>query len=297
MLQRDQLLGLHRALAVRLVPRRQPLRRRNLLGPDRRRGQLRLVGVAGPQCTAADAGTVDAGVDAGTQGPAIPSFGNPTTFNPADVLRACPAGGTLRLPGDARLRDPARPDGTGWDGIPGLTDFVCAASADRVREVLRDQINGVRMDVGDAADRVVGDAFRNVVATQCGAGANWFLGRWEGPDMYALMYSPSSAVSPRWRTTTENDSWEAPRVGATWSNAFVEVPCSALGTSSFRLEVRDEELLTLWERMGEMTFTASEVSPRAMCTGVAFHEGFGGIAGVLFSATVTGAAQNCTGLR
>ena len=115
--------------------------------------------------------------------------------------------------------------------------------------------------------------------------------------MYALMYSPSTTTSSRWRTTTESDSWEAPRVGATWSNAYVDVPCNALGTSTFRLEVRDEEPLTLWTSMGELTFRANEVSPRAMCTGVAFHEGFGGIAGVLFSTRVTGATQNCTGLR
>ncbi|TAK30487.1 MAG: hypothetical protein EPO40_07365 [Myxococcaceae bacterium] len=253
----------------------------------------------GSQCTTtADAGTdAGTGTDSGTQGPGIPGFGNPTSFNPADVARACPAGGTLRLQVTRIYATPRRPDGNGWDGIPGLTDFVCNASADRVREVLRDQINGVRMDVGDAADRVVGDAFRNVVATQCGAGANWFLGRWEGPDMFALMYSPGTAVSPRWTTSTENDSWEAPRVGAVWSNAFVEIPCAALGTSTFRLEVRDEELFSLWERMGETTFRGSEVSPRAMCSGIAFHEGFGGVAGVLFSTSVTGATQNCTGLR
>lgn len=249
----------------------------------------------GSHCTAgADAGP---GADAGTQGPGIPGFGDPTSFNPAEVARACPAGGTLRLQVRRVYATPRRPDGTGWDGVPGLTDFVCRASADRVREVLRDRINGVRMDVGDAADRVVGEAFRNVVATQCGAGANWFLGRWEGPDMYALMYAPGTAVSPRWRTSTENDAWEAPRAGATWTNAVVEVPCAALGTSSFRLEVRDEELFSLWERMGETTFRASEVSPRAMCAGVAFREGFGGVAGVLFSTSVTGATQNCTGLR
>lgn len=81
-----------------------------------------------------------------------------------------------------------------------------------------------------------------------------------------------------------------------WSNAFVEIPCAAR-TSTFRLEVRDEELFSLWERMGETTFRASEVSPRAMCSGIAFHEGFGGVAGVLFSTSVTGATQNCTGLR
>lgn len=249
----------------------------------------------GSQCST-DAG-VDAGVDAGTQGPGVPGFGNPATFNPADVARACPAGGTLRLQVTRVFATPRRPDGNGWDGIPGITDFVCGASADRVREVLRNQINGIRMDVGDAADRVVGDAFRNVVATQCGAGANWFLGRWEGPDMFALMHSPDTAVSPRWRTSTENDSWEAPRAGATWSNAFVEVPCAALATSSFRLEVRDEELFSLWEPMGQTSFRANEVSPRAMCTGTAFREGFGGVAGVLFRTTVTGATQNCTGLR
>lgn len=87
-------------------------------------------------------------------------------------------------------------------------------------------------------------------------------------------------------------------MGAAWANAFIEVPCSALSASQYRIEVRDDDVIGS-DRMGEVTFRASEVSPRAICTGFAFREGFEGVAGLLFTARVTGGspAQNCTGLR
>jgi hypothetical protein len=226
----------------------------------------------------------------------VPGFGNPTTFNASEVARACPAGGTLRLQVARVYATPRAPSGSPWDGIPGVTDFVCSAASDRIRTALRDQINGARMGTGDLIDRLVGDRFREVVSSQCGTAADWFLGRWEGPDMFANLYSPATATTNRWRTTTEDDSWEAPRAGATWANAYVDVPCSALGASQFRLEVRDADVIGS-DLVGNLTFRANEVSPRAICTGYAFHEGVEGIAGALFRASVTGATQNCTGLR
>ncbi len=251
-------------------------------------------------CTASDAGAApdagsDAGSDAGVTG-TVPGFGDPGGYNPAEVARACPPGATLRLQIVRIYATPRDPMGLAWDGIPGVTDFVCNTSAERVRDALREQINGVRTGTGDTVDRAVGDRFREVVSTQCGAGADWFLGRWEGPDIFAQMYSPPGAGSPLWRTSTEDNSWEAPRAGATWSNAYIDVPCATLGVTQYRLAVRDADVIGS-ELMGEMTFRASEVSPRAMCGGFAFRAGFQGVAGILFSTRVTGGTQNCTGLR
>jgi hypothetical protein len=250
-------------------------------------------------CMPTDGGVADAGTstDGGlTTGGVIPGFGDPGTFNPADVARACPAGGTLRLAITRIFATPRDPMGRAWDGIPGVTDFVCNTTSDRVRDTLRDQINGVRMGTGDTVDRIVGDRFRDVVATQCGAAGDWFLGRWEGPDMFAQMYNPAGAGSPVWRTSTEDNSWEAPRAGATWNNAYIDVPCNTLGVTQYRLSVRDEDLVGS-EPMGEMNFRASELTPQAMCAGYAFRPGFAGVAGILFRVTVTGGTQNCTGLR
>ncbi len=242
-------------------------------------------------CTATDAGVVN---DAGT--PSIPGFGNPASFNPADVARACPAGATLRLAVARVYATPRKPSGSPWDGIAGISDFVCPAAADQVRTALRDQLNNQRMGVGTTVDTIVGDAFHGVVASQCGTAIDWFLGRWEGPDMFAQLHNPATATSTVWRTPTENDSWEAPRVGATWPTAYVDIPCSALGATLYGLDVRDHDPIPPDDPVGQIDFRGSEVSPHAICTGWAFHEGVDGLAGVLFTAHVTGGTQNCTGL-
>lgn len=256
-------------------------------------------------CGARDAGApVDVPVtptdvprDAGQSGGQISGFRDPAMIDQAAAMRACPAGGTLRLRLARVFAQPVNSMNIGWDAVPGVNDLVCPAASERIREALRDQINGIRMGTGDTADRLAGEAFRNVVAQQCGLGVDWIFGRWLAPDMYAILRQPPSSTSI-WTTPTEDDSFEAPRAGAMWpaERSTLRIPCATRGVTQYSLEVRDEELLSLWTSMGTMTFRGSEVTPEAICTGWAFHEGFQGVAGVLFEVGVEGATPNCAGL-
>ncbi len=237
--------------------------------------------------------------DAGQNTGQISGFRDPAMINPTDAMRTCPAGGTLRLRLARVFAQPVNPQNNqGWDAIPGITDLVCPAASDRIREALRDQINGIRMGTGDTADRLAGEAFRNVVSQQCGLGVDWIFGRWLAPDMFAILRQPPSSTSI-WTTPTEDDSFEAPRAGAMWpaERSTLRIPCATRGVTPYSIEVRDEEPLSLWTSMGTTTFRGSEVTPEAICTGWAFREGFQGVAGMLFEVGIEGATPNCTGLR
>ncbi len=243
-----------------------------------------------------DTGPRDSGPPDVPGGMGIGGFGVPSSFPAGDVQRACPQGATVRLQIARVYAQPTQPNGTPWDSIPGVTDFVCQGSSDRIRELLRDQINGIRMGTGDQADAAAGEAFRQVISQQCGNGLTLFLGRWAGPDMYAVLTVPP-ATTPRWRTPTENDAWIAPREGVMWNEAIIEAPCADRSTTRYQVEIRDEDLFTTFLRMGATSFTLSEVSPRGLCTGWAWREGFDGIAGMLFRVSVRGGTQDCQGLR
>lgn len=241
----------------------------------------------------------DAPRDGGQNTGIISGFRDPSMINATDAMRTCPSGGTLRIRLARVFAQPVNPQNNqGWDAIPGITDLVCPAASDRIREALRDQINGIRMGTGDTADRLAGEAFRTVVAQQCGLAADWIFGRWLAPDMFGILRQPPSSTSI-WTTPTEDDSFEAPRAGAMWpaERSTLRVPCATRGVNQYSLEIRDEEPLSLWTSMGTMTFRASEITPEAICSGWAFHDGFAGVAGVLFEVGVEGATPNCTGLR
>ena len=242
-------------------------------------------------------GVTDVPRDGGQGSGIISGFRDPSMINATQAARTCPSGGTLVLRLARIFAQPVNGSGQGWDAVPGITDIVCPAAPSRISEALRDQINGIRMGAGDAADRLASEAFRNVVAQQCGLAADWIFGRWLAPDMFAILRQPPSSTSI-WTTPTEDDSFEAPRAGAMWpaERSTLHIPCVTRGVTQYSIEVRDEESLSLWTSMGTMTFRGSEVTPEAICTGWAFREGFMGVAGMLFQVSITGASPNCTGL-
>lgn len=146
---------------------------------------------------------------------------------------------------------------------------------------------------GRTFDQFAGSRFQSVVSQQCGVGANWLQEHYEGPDLFAL---GSTAGAVPFQAVAEQDTWQAPRVAASWSNAVWRVPCGDASTS-VSYEVRDEDLAFDDQVETTTSFVPGAVPPQALCTGWGWlKRDREGLVGTLIRFDVSQATQACEGL-
>lgn len=207
--------------------------------------------------------------------------------------RACPTGGVLT----ARLwrvyATPRQPDGSVWDGLSaGKQELLCRVTGQAVRAAVRYGLNEWAPGSGTTFDQFAGSRFQSIVAEQCGVGLNWLQEQYEGPDLFALGSAPGAAP---FQSVAEQDTWQAPRVAASWSNAVWRVPCGDASTS-VSYEVSDEDLAFDDQVETTTTFVPGAVPPQALCNGWGWLEGREGLVGTLIRFDVSQATQACEGL-
>jgi hypothetical protein len=206
--------------------------------------------------------------------------------------RACPSGGTLRVQLWQVFATPRRPDGAPWDGVTaGTRELLCEAAASFVRGQVESRLNMWTPGAGTAFDWFVGESFQQGVANACGVAGNWLQMRFEGPDIFA---SGIRGAAVTWNTTAIQDSFRAPNVGGTWTNAEWRGPCRS--STQIQFSATDEDLAFDDPVETSPAVTFANIRPAAICSGWAWLPGAMGLIGTLFRLEVQGATPSCAGI-
>lgn len=227
-----------------------------------------------------------------TTGCAMRGGGGGWRDEPDPVVDACPVGATLRVQLWDVYATPRKPSGEVWDGVSaGTRELFCDVGADIIRRRAAEAATSYAGPVGTIGDRIVGDAFEEVVADLCGLATGWLQSNYEGPDLFAYGAFADDA-DWRWVTYAEQDSWAA-RLSTTRAGGPAEwqISCDDRWRTG-QLYVIDEDV-AFDDDVANLLIDLSSITDGDICDGWVYFEGAQGVAGLLFRLEVVGGVSRC----